>query len=148
MPWGPQLTGFPHAQVIPDLINKEQLEILHNSTIPLQSSNTSWPLCEVIEGGHPLPPWKLQSKFQSESHSVVLRPHWLYSPWNSPDQNTGVRSLSLLQWILLTLESNWEYNPKSLLWSLCSRMPQLSHLWFELRVFIYQDTIIIWGFPW
>ena len=29
----------------------------------------------------------------SESHSVVsnsLRPHWLYSPWNSPGQNTGM----------------------------------------------------------
>ena len=36
----------------------------------------------------------------SESHSVVsdsLWSHWLYSPWNSPDQNTGVDSHSLLQ---------------------------------------------------
>ena len=36
----------------------------------------------------------------SESHSVVsdsLQPHGLYSPWNSPGQNTGVGSLSLLQ---------------------------------------------------
>ena len=34
----------------------------------------------------------------SESHSVMtdsLRPHGLYSPWNSPGQNTGVSSLSL-----------------------------------------------------
>ena len=34
----------------------------------------------------------------SESHSVVsdsLRPHVLYSPWNSPGQNSGVGSLSL-----------------------------------------------------
>ena len=38
----------------------------------------------------------------SESHSVVpisLQPHGLYSPWNSPCQNTGVGSLSLLQGI-------------------------------------------------
>ena len=38
----------------------------------------------------------------SESCSVVsnsLRPHGLYSPWNSPGQNTEVGSLSLLQWI-------------------------------------------------
>ena len=38
----------------------------------------------------------------SESHSVVsdsLRPHGLYSPWNSPGQNTGTGSLSLLQGI-------------------------------------------------
>ena len=37
-----------------------------------------------------------------ESHSVMsdsLRPHGLYSPWNSPGQNTGVGSLSLLQGI-------------------------------------------------
>ena len=29
--------------------------------------------------------------------SDSLRPHGLYSPWNSPGQNTGVGSLSLLQ---------------------------------------------------
>ena len=42
---------------------------------------------------------------ESESRSVVsdsLRPHGLYSPWNSPGQNTGVGSLSLLQGIFLT----------------------------------------------
>ena len=45
----------------------------------------------------------------SESHSVVpdsLRPHGLYSPWNSPGQNTGVSSLSLLQGIFPTQGSN------------------------------------------
>ena len=31
----------------------------------------------------------------------------LYSPWNSPGQNTGVGSLSLLQRIFLIQESNW-----------------------------------------
>ena len=44
-------------------------------------------------------------KSESESHSVVsdsLRPHGLYSPWNSPGQNTGVGSLSLLQGIFPT----------------------------------------------
>ena len=42
---------------------------------------------------------------ESESHSVVfdsLWPHGLYSPWNSPGQNTGVGSLSLLQEIFPT----------------------------------------------
>ena len=33
-------------------------------------------------------------------------PCGLYSPWNSPSQNTGVGSLSLLQGILPTQESN------------------------------------------
>ena len=42
---------------------------------------------------------------ESESRSVVsdsLQPHGLCSPWNSPGQNTGVGSLSLLQGIFLT----------------------------------------------
>ena len=34
--------------------------------------------------------------------SNSLRPHGLYSPWNSPGQNTGVGSLSLLQGIFPT----------------------------------------------
>ena len=45
----------------------------------------------------------------SESHSVVsdsLRPYGLYSPWNSPGQNTGVGSPSLLQGIFPTQGSN------------------------------------------
>ena len=42
---------------------------------------------------------------QSESCSVMsnsLWPHALYSPWNSPGQNTGVGSLALLQGIFPT----------------------------------------------
>ena len=35
-----------------------------------------------------------------------LRSHGLYSPWNSPDQKTGVGSLSLLQAIFPTQGSN------------------------------------------
>ena len=38
--------------------------------------------------------------------SDSLRPHVLYSPRNSPDQSTGVGSLSLLQGILSTQGSN------------------------------------------
>ena len=39
-------------------------------------------------------------KSESESCSVLsdsLRPHGLYSPWNSPGHNTAVHTLSLLQ---------------------------------------------------
>ena len=46
---------------------------------------------------------------ERESRSVVsdsLRPHGLYSPWNSPGLNTGVGSLSLLQGIFPIQESN------------------------------------------
>ena len=49
-----------------------------------------------------LPKW-------SESHSVVsdsLQPLRLYSPWNSPRQNIGMGSLSLLQGIFPTQGSN------------------------------------------
>ena len=50
-----------------------------------------------------------RGKNESESCSVVsnsLRPHGLYSPRNSPGQNTGVGSLSLLQGIFPTQGSN------------------------------------------
>ena len=46
---------------------------------------------------------------ESESFSVMfdsLWPHGLYSPWNSPGQNTDVGSLSLLQGIFPTQKSN------------------------------------------
>ena len=47
---------------------------------------------------------------ESASGSVMsdsLQPHGLYSPWDSPGQNTGVGSLSLLQGIFQTQGSNW-----------------------------------------
>ena len=46
---------------------------------------------------------------ESESRSVLsnsLWSHGLYSPWNSPGQNTGVGRLSLLQGIFPTQRSN------------------------------------------
>ena len=51
----------------------------------------------------------LEEGCESESHSVMsnsLRPHGIYSPWNSPGQNTGLGSLSLLQGIFPTQGSN------------------------------------------
>ena len=61
---------------------------------------------------------------ESESRSVLshsLQPHGLYSPWNSPGQNTGVGSLSLLQGFFPTQGSNPGLRH-------CSRIPyQLSH---------------------
>ena len=52
---------------------------------------------------------KKQTFSLSKSCSVVSdssRPHGLYSPWNSPGQNTGVGSLSLHQGIFPTQGSN------------------------------------------
>ena len=63
-------------------------------------------------------------KSESESRSVVsdsLWPRGLYSPWNSPGQNTGVGSLSLLQGIFPTQGSN----PGLLHWR--QLLYQLSH---------------------
>ena len=73
---------------------------------------------------------------ESESLSVMsdfLWPHGLYSPWNSPGQNTGVGSLSLLQEIFPNQGSNpglphwWRIlyqlchqgSPRTLEWAAC-----------------------------
>ena len=51
----------------------------------------------------------MEACFREESESVVsdsLQPHGLYSPRNSPGQNTGVGSLSRLQGIFSTQGSN------------------------------------------
>ena len=75
----------------------------------------------TIVGGFMLP------DFESESHSVVsnsLQPHGLYSPWNSPGQNTGVGSPSLLQGIYPTQGSN----------------PGLSHWGWILHQLSYQGS--------
>ena len=48
-------------------------------------------------------------RVKSECHSIVSNSLWchgLYTPWNSPGQNIGVGSCSLLQGILPTQESN------------------------------------------
>ena len=56
--------------------------------------------------------WEDPLEKGTATHSSVLvfwpgEFHGLYSPWNSPGQNSGVGSRSLLQGIFLTQESNW-----------------------------------------
>ena len=64
--------------------------------------------------------WNVKVKV---AHSCpTLRPHGLYSPWNSPGQNTRVGSCSLLQGIFPTQGSN----PRLLLYQ--QILYQLSHL--------------------
>ena len=56
-----------------------------------------------------IPIYKSQNNTESEGCSVVcdcLQPHGQYSPRNSPGQNTGMGSLSLLQGIFPTQGSN------------------------------------------
>ena len=68
-------------------------------------SNKLKPLSKVFEAPHQhlsdlLPLLVLRVKSESESCSVAsdsLQPHGLYGPRNSPGQNTGVGSRSLLQ---------------------------------------------------
>ena len=51
--------------------------------------------------------WNKNFKNQNEVKVKVAQSLWpLYYPWDSPGQNTGVSSLSLLQGIFLTQESN------------------------------------------
>ena len=72
------------------------------------SRRSSWirdRTCVSFIGRQILYHWATKKAEWSESRSVVsdfLWPHGLYSPWNSPGQNTGVGSLSLLQGIFPT----------------------------------------------
>ena len=84
--WGPRL---PHTSPGP-----------HDTpgTLPPQG-------CDVTKRGRDQSYVKYSFYPEVESRSVVsdsLRPHGLYSPWNSPGQNTGVGSLSLLLGIFPT----------------------------------------------
>ena len=54
--------------------------------------------------------FQLKSKFlkvEDQVLNVHISHQDLYSPWNSPGQNTGVGSCSLLQGIFPNQESNW-----------------------------------------
>ena len=62
---------------------------------------------------------------ETKSRLVVsnsLQPHGLYSPWNSPGQNTGVGSLSLLQQIFPTQGLNPGLEHKRRCWSIYGRV--------------------------
>ena len=87
-------------------LTSSSLKCLHGSSLMVQ-----WLKLHAANAGV----WSLVRelgscmKSESESHSVMsnsLRPHGLYSQWNSPGQNTGVGSLSLLQGIFQTQGSN------------------------------------------
>ena len=50
--------------------------------------------------------WKCEVKVTQSCLTLCDPMDYIYSPWNSPDQNTGVGSLSLLQRIFPTQGSN------------------------------------------
>ena len=75
----------------------------------LWPKDQTWVSCIARKFFTPEPPGKARRQDWSESHSVTsdsLWLHGLYSPWNSPGQNTGVGSHSLLWNIFLTQGSN------------------------------------------
>ena len=77
------------------------LGVAEQGGIPLMAS--PWVYCLYLA-------FHIYFLYESESHSVVsdtLWPHGLYSPWNSPGQNTEMCSHSLLQRIFSTQELNW-----------------------------------------
>ena len=90
-----------------------------------------------------------------ESCSVVsdsLPPHELYSPWTSPGQDTGVGSLSLLQGIFPTQESNRGLlHCRRILYQLCNqgnpwtqRGPSIQCMFFSVSLnFLYPGLIIL-----
>ena len=78
--------------------------------------------------------WSYESESKSESRLVMsdsLRPHGLYSPWNSQGQNIGVGSFSLLHGIFPTQGLNPGLSHCR--WILC----QLSHKGSPIYSYIY-----------
>ena len=75
-------------------------------TASLSLLNLLWVLLDLPPPVFPSP-FNLEWKWKSRSVvSNTLQPHGLYSPWNSPGQNTRVGSLSFLQGIFPTQGSN------------------------------------------
>ena len=83
--------------------------LVHAALVTLSTLNST----VLLKGWHSptvtiSPTWtflKHGEKSESDCCVVVsdsLRPHELYNPWNSPGQNTGAGSLSLLQGIFPT----------------------------------------------
>ena len=97
-----------------------------------------------------------------ESRSVMsdsLWPHGLYSPWNSPGQNTGVGSLSLLQGIFPTQGLNlclphcrqilYPYSAKILKLRCIGQDTytlKFGNKWF--KGMIYENTLLAWEYSW
>ena len=80
--------------------------------------------------------------------SDSLRPHGLYSPWNSPDQNTGVGSCSLLQGIFLNQESNPALpNCRQILYQLSHQGPWYVHIGLNKILKFISPVFFILGFP-
>ena len=126
--WGEDMEYKPLPPTLEKPANRGRLRLLQRQEWKLTQKPVHW--------------WKVK---WSESHSVVsdsLWPHGLHSPWNSPGQNTGVGSLSLLWGIFPTQGSN----PDCLH---CRRiLYQLSHkriIWFRSASLLWKVWFLPWG---
>ena len=104
--WGPCENSFQgcrnHGTHLKAKKKKRKLwELSQSKTIDTPALNAFWGLFSFLHSRGEIP--------ESENCWVVsdsLQPHGWYSPWNSPGQNTGVGSLSLLQGIFPAQGSN------------------------------------------
>ena len=85
-------------------------------------------------------------KSESKSHSVMsdsLQPCRLYSPQNSPGQSTAVGSLSLLQRIFLTQESNRGLLPcRQILYQLSDQQCRYFFIFFFFLIYNFSFVYI------
>ena len=92
--------------------------------------------------------WRSEVKW-SESHSVMsnsLLLHGLYSPWNSPGQNMGVGSHSLLQGIFPTQGLNPSLSHcRHILCQLSNKGSPIWHLYILYVTFIHIWQIPMWN---
>ena len=134
IPWTEEPGGLQSIWVIKSRTRlSDQQFCALQGIFPIEGSNSCL-LCLQLWQTDSLPLYHLgrpvdSLESESESRSVMsntLQPYGLYSPWNSPGQNTGVGSLSLLQGLFPTQGQN-----PGLLH--CRRiLYQLSHKWILL----------------
>ena len=120
--FGPDLELSSVAQSCPtpcDPMNRSMPDLPVHHQLPEFTQTQAWVrprpfpqgACALYEM-HSLITNHTHNESESEGCSVMpnsLQSHGLNSPWNSPGQNTGVGSLSLLQGIFPTQESNWGF---------------------------------------
>ena len=93
--------------------------------------------------------WKIIWKWKLLSRVQLFATPWLYSPWNSPGQNTGVNSLSLLQGTFPTQGSNPGLE-RILFWTLIFLPYNYIAFWFKVvfPTFIHLSHSDLAGWPW
>ena len=142
----PELLGFSSQGIISGLVSSPETDLScqFSSRREVSIHPASNDTAEYLSHGSLADMCWLLS--ESESRSVMpdsLQPHGLYSPWNSPGQNTGVSSLSFLQGILPTQGSNPGLpHCRQILY-------QLSHIFAKLHMSNFQNWLRIWlGMQW